>query len=213
VCCPECGAFADVGSLSGFPAIWGRRLVFVAVGLWLLALLGGLLLPVLLQASVTSVMFGEVTVYDYPHRIAASIDHGLVSMLTFQAAIVALMGYLFVCLVTAIIPHWRWQSYLMLVCAWLLAGTAFPIALWYVDSPPLLSWLLCTAGWMLGGELVVAVGAIFTGRRFTRRLVTLLIPPKLRPTFAYLWLIDGLEPPKATATVPPAARPDAIEPS
>jgi hypothetical protein len=105
------------------------------------------------------------------------------------------LGFVLVLLTVVILHHWQRWGYAALV---IFAAVTTGVISWFglhVELPNLLAWgtpyvLAHTATFLVGGLL-----GIYLGRPLARGIVTLLLPPRLRQVLAFLWLVDGKQPP------------------
>ena len=68
--------------------------------------------------------------------------------------------------------------------------------IWQADMPELFDW---GKQFIVGFAIVRLIGAllaVWAGRPLARLTVRILLPPRIRSTLAFLWLADGLEPPR-----------------
>jgi len=118
-------------------------------------------------------------------------------------ALAAAIGAVMTTITLVTMPHWRRWGYVCFALGWpAIVIVIFHGFIWRVDY----SWRLVTIDYMkwhlamaISVEgLAIAAGllAVWLGRPVSRGIVRLIIPPKRRGVFAYLWLVDGKTPPK-----------------
>ena len=117
------------------------------------------------------------------------------SFLALMNGISFALGFLFALLAVLVFLHWPRWTYLIPVLLVPIAAGLITWYIWYSEAPNLLAWgtpyILSQASAHLAGGLI----GIIMGRRLARLVVTLLLPPRLRPALAFLWLVDGKQPP------------------
>ena len=124
---------------------------------------------------------------DYEHRAA---------FVALMHAISFFWGLLLALLLVLSLLHWPRWTYLIPVLFVSLAAAAIVWFAWRDEAPYLLDWgtpyILSQAAAHLAGGLT---GILF-GRRLARLVITLMLPPRVRQHLAFLWLVDGKQPPR-----------------
>ena len=122
-----------------------------------------------------------------------------------DAALIALLrglsfvlGFVLATLTAIFLHHWRRWCYVGPVLVVSAGAAALTLYGWNYDYPHLVHWAIphvvahavsCFAGGLVG---------ILFGRAFARLLLTIILPPRVRQVLAFLWLVDGKQPPAAT---------------
>ena len=105
---------------------------------------------------------------------------------------------------TAVVPHWRRIGYIALIPIMPLSVGAIVALGWRAEAPHLLSWCVPYVGAHAGVHMLGGLSGVFLGRRALRLIVRLMLPPSIQPRLAYLWLADGMKPPRPFRDGPPA---------
>lgn len=123
--------------------------------------------------------------------------------LTLFLVAAAAIGAVMTTITVVAMPHWRRWGYVCFAISWPMIGVViFHVLIW----PELYSWRMVTIelrDWhmksALGIEAIAIAGglaAVWLGRPIARGIIRLIVPPKRRGVFAYLWLADSKTPPK-----------------
>lgn len=211
--CPECGRYHPVSDSVSVGRVWLSRVSTLALALWIAVLISvfsswafglfGVSVVTLEELSqsyrggVGSGPFG-VGLYAYQHTreywewvapmAAASVGLGLAGGIV----------------LVVVFPHWRrsWYAAAGVVVPLLIGAVVW--AMVASDKPPpsynrpaMSSW---ANPYVYGQALLQMLGGLIgvgLGRQLARLTVRILLPPRLRPPLAFLWLADGLPPPSS----------------
>ena len=188
--CPECGRYMPGDGALAASDLVVRRLAGPLLTLWLLVLFG------LAVAAAIALWIGQVVAYENLPRNSAPGLGTLLALLLCAAGTVAAAGALPAALVLTVAAG-RAVPMLLLAAVPLLAAVAATEAFALAVSrnqwnsarlelhPPvrLLLYVIALAG---------ALGVIYLGRPLARLLLRVVLPAKLLPVFAHLWIRDGL---------------------
>ncbi|MFK7790558.1 MAG: hypothetical protein AB8C95_13835 [Phycisphaeraceae bacterium] len=126
-----------------------------------------------------------------------------VFILAIFIALAIAIGAVLTTITAVAMPHWRRWGYVCFASGWPLIGIFLFHGLawreiygWHLVTADLLHWHLYCAIAIEGSALAASLLAVWMGRPITRGIVRIVIPPKRRGVFAYLWLVDGKDPPK-----------------
>lgn len=222
--CPECGRYHSATDSTSAGRPWLRRLGLLLLFCWGAVIVYGLAMVLIGQGAVVYHTLYALTTHrqietvkSFPDgsmsiRIANAAlepvtDGGRYALTVLAAAAASFgLGFVAASIVVVVFHHWSRRSYLWLALTGptLVAGVVF-VAWWY-EARHLFTWGLPH---VVGQALVQSLGGIagiFLGRPLVRLIVRALFPPGLRSPLAFLWLTDGLGPPKMVdlAGQPPA---------
>ncbi len=147
---------------------------------------------------------GDYTIF-VSERFARELDFELVA---FQSAMLGLSMLIGLCMMMAqqvFFHHWRRvPSVLFAVVLSLAPGSLVAIVGFldgevFGDHEPIL--VLMCAACLLAGALV----GVVLGRPLARVAIRVLLPPRIRGSFSFLWLADGMQPPPARDRAPASA--------
>jgi hypothetical protein len=149
------------------------------------------------NAAVNSYYYGN-NVWDLrPMRN----EDGLI--LAIFLALTAAIGAVMTTITVVAMPHWPRWGYVVFACAWPLVGIFIFHGLvwrelyqWRMITFDLMQWHLVCAVSIEAIAIAASLLAVWLGRPVTRGLVRMIVPPKRRGMFAYLWLADSKTPPK-----------------
>ncbi len=107
----------------------------------------------------------------------------------------AIAGWTLVTLLATLLPHWFKRGYaaVLLGVVGLACLAASTDLIWgYFEESPA-NWNMLVQRVVVCGLVAVVAGllAIEFGRPLVRGIVRVVIPPRMRPPFAYLWQVDG----------------------
>lgn len=192
--CPECGRYHPVSIAGTTRQVWVQRLVgilMLAYILLMLSLIAGL---ICLEVFITAITLEEAhDAYGrQPYGGLIGSEYDLIVNLGFCASLLA--GFVGVALATILFHHWNRLAYLIYA-----AVTPVPAVLvvWFMlmNAPPSLSLGSPLISLFAGLEVLGGLVGILAGRPVARLLTRVLVPPGLRSYLAFLWSVDGLEPP------------------
>ncbi len=118
-------------------------------------------------------------------------------------ALAGAIGAVMTAITVVAMPHWPRWGYVLFACGWPLIGIFIfhgliwrELYAWRLVTVDLMRWHLVCAVAIEAVALVAGLGAVWLGRPVARLLVRLIVPPKRRGLFAFLWLVDGKGVPK-----------------
>ena len=207
--CPECGTFAPANDTSVQFDPWKRRGAKLLWGLWVLFCV---YLLVGAGGAMTAAMVGIMEELDQTHRrwemtsphspeqmqaLAQRLERQREQVRAAGVLAVPAIGLIAGMIWPIIFPHWRrWGYHLLAVGLPLLAAGILFIIL-KLGGPSVQQedrWLMRI---MPLGLIAAGVIGIALARPLARGLLTLVLPPRMRAAFSYLWMIDGKKPPSA----------------
>lgn len=220
--CPECGAFEPANQATTASRRWFAQLVLVLWLVWILAGLGlvaGTIAVCAELSNQTADLSKEAYRLDapifldprpgeahsrqlnYEYRIRALDLETGTSLLLFLAGAIA-TGAVLTGLATVLIPHWPRRGYVRLAIAWPIVALIIMFLNLAQDKNFLEAATLSLKLWLFASAVIIAllatlggVGGAWLGRPTARRIVRMMIPPRGRGPFAYLWLTDDQSPP------------------
>ena len=190
--CPECGKLEPAGDQTAAGSFARIVLIkmLVAVWFWLLFCVAWALAFTFYALAHIAV---EIEMYP-PSGTGAEV---YARAIIYAVAVAA--GMLMPTLLFVFLPHWR-KALVLGVSAFLIVAGSFAAWLeifngtyrrgyyggtdWGMTAMPFILLVVVLA---VGGALLGAL----VGRHVARGAIRLLVPPSLRPAFAYLWLADG----------------------
>jgi len=126
-----------------------------------------------------------------------------VLILAIFLALTAAIGALMTTVTTVAMPHWKRWGYVCFAVGWPLIGILIFHGLiwrelynWRLVTIDLMHWHLACALSIEAVTIAAGLVAVWLGRPVARGLVRVIVPPKRRGIFAYLWLVDGKTPPR-----------------
>lgn len=215
--CPECGRIHAAGETAPSTRRWQRRFTGALILIWFAFIL-------FFVFALTMLQIGMITMVGAQHRSYVDFGHTQIEALRITTAIALVISFVegltLVTLTAAILYHWRTYARVLLALGW--PGAIAGLLLWiysfenaiYDSDRTALTIILGIAAVNAVGGLVASV----FGRHIARGLATIFVPPGLRQTIVYLWLVDGLTPPepplrnRAPRTVPPTLVPNVQPP-
>lgn len=220
--CPECGAFEPANQAITRPRSWFAQLVYVLWFAWIAAL--GMALAGAIAANVglsheIGELLTETRYLDEPIPDPRATNSNSVRTINFEYDLRALDGLYalevagrvlgafavgagLLTLLLVFVPHWPRKGY-----AWLAIG--FPLVALIVfyctrlfnhytldyATDALTLWIYLSPLLIVLFAIAGGLTAICIARPITRLLIRILIPPRQRGPFAYLWLVDNKTPP------------------
>jgi len=153
------------------------------------------------QSTITIIQQGGVT-----YRTVTSLQRQVRADVPYYLPFILLMrglsfssGFVLAMLAAVVLYHWRRWGYLIPVVAISVGAGLLVWGIWRNEQPHLLDWanphILAHAAAHLAGGLA----GILLGRPLARLIATLVLPPRVRQVLAFLWLVDGKEPPAVSA--------------
>ena len=133
------------------------------------------------------------------------MDEDEIAIIALLLSISAAIGAVMTTITLVAMPHWPRWGYACFAFGWpMIVVLVFHGLFWREEydwrrvAGDYMNWHL----WMgIAVEAVAIAGgllAVWLGRPAARWLVRLIVAPKRRGVFAYLWLVDGKAPPKTT---------------
>ncbi|MCZ6651402.1 MAG: hypothetical protein O7D91_00010 [Planctomycetota bacterium] len=210
--CPECGAFDAVASAMTATKPWLSRLALLGLVMWILFLLWSIFCLSFAQGAVTFGTLGSFTTWQqipspmvtagnsrFPYQRVLKPDYltrdyyFIMSMATFGSFALA---FLLVGMLVVVCHHWRRGVFAFFAVVHTFVVSALVLEIWQQDMPGLFEW---GRKYIIGFTLVRLIGAllaVWAGRPLARLTVRIFLPPRIRSVLAFLWLADGLEPPR-----------------
>lgn len=209
--CPECGRFSAAGQGATASRVWLNRLATAFAAAW------ALFLALLLLAAtffLGMMSFGMVMAFaqfkgapqvgapgtpvtytyyyvarkasDYPNA-ASDLRTELIVMVAVTFALAFVAGGM----VTVLLWHLRgWRRWLALVMPILGCGVAMLIFSMDPIYESIRPWGRPRIAGAFALELIGVIVGLQLGRPLVRGILRMLVPPKLRQHFAFLWIID-----------------------
>lgn len=224
--CPECGAFEPANQATTAAQRWFAQLILLFwvawIACWIGLVAGAIGIAVELsnettQLTTESYKLDEPVFLDprpgekhsrtinYEYRMQA-MDLELGSRLAIIAAGTFLVGAGLIGLSTVMIPHWKRRSYIRLAVAWPVVALVIMFITIASDNYTLEAATQSLKLWLFLSAIILAhlavfggLAAVWLGRPTARWLVRMMIPPRRRGPFAFLWLADGKDPPSTQA--------------
>ncbi len=212
--CPECGSYAPANHVSPALNAWVRRLAMLLWGVWLIVCLyllvgvAGAMVACMVGVSdelehLSSRRYRDFSIPAPDAQDMQRHEKNLESKRTLVRAL-GLAGMTAIGLVGGMIwpvlfPHWRrWGCFVLAITYPLIAGAALLCLSWTGELKPPDD---AATVWTLALMPVLAiagglVGALL-GRPTTRLALSILLTPRPRAAFGYLWMVDGHKPPSA----------------
>ena len=216
--CPECHLYhpAEEGTSAG--RLWLRRLATLLLLAWIALVAGGIVGLLSAQGGISFATLDELTHggmvtttqpgpagtittmrwYRSHLKVRQEYEHYHLFLAAMGSASAA-CAFLTAMLVVVVFHHWpRWAYWPTVLAAPVLVAMFVWLA-WRGEAQHLLAWgrpyiLGHASVQMLGG----AVGVV-AGRPLARGIVRVFLPPRARPVLAFLWLVDGKQPPGTTS--------------
>ncbi|MHC4091851.1 MAG: hypothetical protein ACYSUQ_15160 [Planctomycetota bacterium] len=205
--CPECGRFQSANDAATALQPWLNRATSLLLGVWILAIAGGLVLLGMGEGALSYANLDELTVRTGsqiqrinnttirtwsgfgPLEVATDYpDYELFLTLILSCSFVTALA----CGLFAVVlfPHWRRGAYAGVVLGLPVVVGVLVAAIWRHEAPHLFRWgvpyvTAHAAVQVLGG----LVGIVY-GRPLARLAVRVFLPPGVRPRLAFLWLVD-----------------------
>ena len=210
--CPECGSFDAVANTMTAAKSWLSRLAILGLLIWILAILGSIFGLSLAQGAVNLVTLEEFTTWqqipaplvtagttrsahqrvlrpDYPTR-----GYDLIMSATIFGSFA--LAFLLIAMLVVVCHHWRRAVFVCFAVVHTFVVSAFVWQIWQHDVPGLFDWSKKYIVGFAFVRLIGALAAVWAGRPFARLTVRILLPPRIRSALAFLWLADGLDPPR-----------------
>lgn len=209
--CPECGSFEAVANTMTSAKPWLNRLAGLALLMWILILLSSIFGFSLAQGAVSIATLEGFTTWqqiqapsptagtrgtyqrvlrtDYRTR-EYKLIMGLAIFGSFSLA------FLLIALLVVACHHWRRPVFACFAVVHTFVVSALVWEIWQADMPGLFDWGKQYIVGFAIVRLIAALLAVWAGRPLARLTVRILLPPRIRSTLAFLWLADGLEPPR-----------------
>ncbi|MCH8878396.1 MAG: hypothetical protein IID34_00760 [Planctomycetes bacterium] len=210
--CPECGAFDAVANAMTATKPWLSRLAMLGLLLWIIALLWSIFGLSFAQGAVNYVTLEEFTFWQQgpassppagvllrPYRRVLRPDY-LTRDYYFTMSLAIFgsfaLAFLLIAMLVVVCHHWRRVVFVCFAVVHTLVVSAFVWEIWRHDVPGLFDWGREYIVAFAIVRLVGALAAVWAGRPLARLTVRIFLPPRIRSVLAFLWLADGLEPPR-----------------
>lgn len=210
--CPECGRYHSVSDSVSVGRVWLSRVSTLALALWivlLISVLSGWAFGLFGMSAVTIEELGR------PWRMGSSrmSDIGLYACPESQlywewvaptAAASVALGLVGGIILVVVFPHWRRSWYattavvvplLVGVAVWAVVASDQPQRGW--NRPAMSTWAYPYVCAQMLLQMLGSLIGVGLGRSLARLTIRILLPPRLRPPLAFLWLADGLPPPSS----------------
>lgn len=208
--CPECGRFHAATDATAVTRRWLLLLATPSLALWMLIVACGVGGLGVAQGTLNYATLDLLTRYqDIPDSAAGvavpfsgarklvPIDPSGVQRVTVAglAACSVWLGFVGMIAAAVVFYHWPRRAHLLLAMAVSVLTALVVGVLWQQEAPDLVRWsvkynVAHVVTFMIGG----ALGAI-AGRGLVRIFLRVMLPPRLCNVLAFLWLVDGEEPP------------------
>lgn len=211
--CPECGRFAPAGHSTTAARLWLSRVLTLCLGVWVLVVLGLFALCTLFMGMTAyGHLQNDVRWRQVARPLSGSPSYEYYVFTPAPGDAAALQNQQFE----------RWAMAMLAAGLGLFAGMLFSVLLWHLRwpwralawVPPLVGCGVAALGWANDPAAVhlqawglrwiaaywaiecVGVGVgLLLGRPVVRGLLRVLVPPRPRQHLAFLWLVDGRQPP------------------
>ncbi len=223
--CPECGSFDAVANARTATKPWLSRLAMLGLLIWVLILLSSIFGLSLGQGAVTLATIEGFTTWQLvqvPSPMAGGTrpSHERVIKADYLTRkykrIIGLAGFgsfalafLLVAMLVVACHHWPRAVFACFAVIQTFVVSAFVWEIWKYDQPSLFGW---AQKYIIGFAIVRLIGAllaVWAGRPLARLTIRIFLPPRIRSTLAFLWLADGLEPPRKKTPTAEACAPAA----
>ena len=205
--CPECGSFDAVANAMTATKPWLNRLALLGLVLWILFLLWAIFSLSFAQGAINYATLEEFTTYqqvtagtrtstyqrvlrqDYLTR-----DYDLIMSVAIFGSFT--LAFVLVAILVVACHHWRRVVFACFAVVQTFLVSALVLEIWQQDMPALFEW---GKKYIIGFTIVRLIGAllaVWAGRPLARLTVRIFLPPRVRSVLAFLWLADGLEPPR-----------------
>ncbi len=210
--CPECGSFDAVANTMTAAKPWLSRLATLGLLIWILALLGSIFGLSFAQGAVT---VGTLSGFTMWQQIADPTVPGGTFRSTYQRVLkpdyrthdyefimtMAVFGsfvlaFLLIAILVVACHHWRRAVIGCFAVVHTLVVSMLVWEIWKYDMQTLFDW---GKQYIIGFTIVRLIGAlaaVWAGRPLARLTVRIFLPPRIRSVLAFLWLADGMEPPR-----------------
>lgn len=182
-----------------------ERYVSLLLGVWIVLLCAGLAGLAYAEAAVTGYTLEALTTHGGAGgRLAVHIrywhysdEYAMLMSYVLSASFGLGLGGAIVAVV--VFPHWRRWGYAVLALG-VPAGVALAMsAFWYQQAPHLVRWGMPIISGHMVAQMLGGLSGVFGGRPLARLLTRLVLPPRLRGAVAFLWTVDGKNPPVVPA--------------
>ena len=117
------------------------------------------------------------------------------AFVAFMHGLSLVAGFVLALLAVVVLHHWpRWTFLIPVLLVPISAGLIVWL-IWRAEAPHLLDWGTVYILTQAAAHLAGGLAGILFGRPLARLIVTLALPPRPRQVLAFLWLVDGKEPP------------------
>jgi len=140
--------------------------------------------------QITRTINSSLTTTKWQREVNTDYEY-YAAFMTLVYALAFTLGFALAALMAVTMHHWPRWGYLIPI---LLITPLIGYGVWYVwrvDNPHLSDWAAPYIVWLGTANIAGGVAGAFLGRPFTRLLVRLVLPPKIRQVLAFLWLADG----------------------
>lgn len=208
--CPECGVFHAAATGHAELRPWLARLGAFALGVWVVGLLAITFATYAIHAGLSFVTldvltgweqvpiasstpnamgFNYVRVYRPPTRPLDQLGLGVALAVSLLLPLACFM------LLSMAFHHWRRAVMVALAIALSMGAYTFVRFVAVEQSPD----IVLLAPWVIPAHALLSaagglIGATW-GREIARFVLRIVLPPRARSVFAFVWVADGLEPP------------------
>ncbi len=195
--CTECGAMHPAGLPTGRRPVWASRVAAPLLFVWMGLILLFLFITGVITTAMQAVAFETLTTGYGANRLPYTDFPEFPYFVGLVWGVSLMMGLLQVTLLSTVAHHWRRWGYFVAAILFPCVPLAIAYQAWRMDAAHLLdNWALQILLSLFGAAMVGGLlGAMF-GRKVMRMFASLLLPPRVRQLVVFLWLADGLTPPK-----------------
>ena len=209
--CPECGRFSTAGHGATASRAWLNRLATAFAAAWALFLALLLLLTTFFLGMISFGMVmafarfeatpqmnpaGAPVRYTYHYVPTKPTDYpnaesDLRTQLIVMSSVTFALGFVAGGMVTVLLWHLRgWRRWLAILMPIVGCGVSFMIFTLDPIYESIRHWGQPRIAGAFALEMLGVIIGLQLGRPITRGLLRLLVPPKLRQHFVFLWLVD-----------------------
>lgn len=191
--CPECGSFEPANHAVPLAKPLLRRLAPILLLLWMGVILAFHGFGLIAIGGMNSML---ANVHDEYVRWSGMSLSQYATALTLLTSCGVVLSAAVAAFDAAVLPHWPAWARIVLAWVWPAPTAAFILySIIHRWSSELFNASALIAVWFACFFAAGSIGALL-GRRSARGLCRLFLPPTLRQSMAYLWVADGLPPPK-----------------
>jgi hypothetical protein len=209
--CPECGRYQPAGNGVTSASVWLRRFASILLALWIF--INGLIVVGFWgifmgfsSASVGMYAVGESipTIanqwrFQYhllPWNVPTSWENSGFSSMVYLSTGSLFSGFVLGTLCVTLLWHWPRMRYL-----WMIVVPLLPVAILQMffhslsEYQGIVRQCMERVLFQTGVQCIGIVLGVLLGRMLSRGIVRMVIPPRPRQFLAFLWLVDGKQPP------------------